>query len=296
MVSGAPEKSEVFGAWSMPGLHFQQCAHSKSKPRKSVPFSSLASALQSAQHDQDEAKEPLPNVKCPPGEMPIGHFAGDAYEFNCCNAGQQCGGCRKIRDGICQECAAGFVHQQIPVLNITKCFLCDDIPDWHDSHGRTCYDYESMGFCHGLTFHGLRPSEACCACGGGNVQPTPTSMSFAQQAVVFGDAVDAFPEPQALGTQVDCDLANWNLTIAESGRIHGIAAQSSDTAIKCSLTLMQDPMRGLFATVDLKVPAGLQACSPTERRCWSSSIGAWARSLRPRASRSIEWSSHLFMC
>ena len=91
-------------------------------------------------------------------------------------------GCRKVLNGICQECAAGYVHQQIPPLNIAKCFWCDDMPGWQDSSGLGCRDYESKGFCHGFVkagydepLQGVRPSEACCACGGASVQHPPTS-------------------------------------------------------------------------------------------------------------------------
>ena len=256
-------------AWSTPGVRFQQCA--RPAPQKLM----ASSILQGAKQTQAREEKPLPNrVSCPPGQMPIGNFAGDAYDFTCCDAAEQCGGCRKIKDGLCQECAAGYVHQKIPILNITKCFLCESIPDWQDSKGLTCQDYESKGYCrfvgdsvedgHDQAFHGLRPSEACCACGGGSVQPTPSSMSLARRALVNGDPINDFPEPQPLGTEVSgCDLATWQLQLEGSGRIHGnveaSGGKSQATEIKCSLVLMEDPMRGLFTTVDLQVPVGVMS-------------------------------------
>ncbi|CAE7940721.1 unnamed protein product, partial [Symbiodinium necroappetens] len=246
------------GPWSTPGVRFQQCGRTKKRPTQ------LPTLLQGAALDKGHENSLPDRVKCPTGQMLIGNFWGNAYNFTCCDAGPQCGGCRKALNGTCQECAAGYVHQQIPLLNITKCFLCDDVPGWQDSNGLGCRDYESQGFCHGSVkdgydepFHGVRPSEACCVCGGGSVQHTPTSMPFARRALVYGDAVDEFPEPQALGTQVSsCNLAQWGLQLTGPGRIQGNVSSpsQSSTEIKCSLVLMQDPMRGISATVKLKIP------------------------------------------
>ena len=246
--------------WLMPGVHFQQC----SRPKAKRPTRSLL------QTRGQSTEEPLPNrVICPPGQMAIGNFVGDAYQayhFTCCDAGQQCGGCRKVVNGTCQECAAGYIHQQIPILNITKCFMCDDVPGWQDANGLSCRDYETKGYCPGYVksghdepFHGVRPSEACCACGGGDVLATPTVMRFGYMAVASGDTIDEFPEPQALGTEVSsCNLAQWGLNLTGSGRIQGIVTSLSQnrTSIKCSLVLMQDPMRGISTTADLDVSVG----------------------------------------
>ena len=248
------------GPWSTPGVRFQQCGRTKNKRPAQLP-----TLLQAVALDRGREK-PLPDrVRCPTGQMLIGNFLGNEYNFSCCDAGQQCGGCRKTENGTCQECAAGYVHQQIPLLNVTKCFLCDDVPGWQDSYGLGCRDYASKGFCHGFVeaghdepFHGVRPSEACCVCGGGSVQPTPTSMPFAQKSLVYGDVVDEFPEPQALGSQVSsCNLAEWGLHLSGSpGRIQGNVSSlgQSSPEIKCSLVLMQDPIRGISATVSLKIP------------------------------------------
>ncbi|CAE6973297.1 unnamed protein product [Symbiodinium sp. CCMP2592] len=247
------------GAWTTPGLHFEQCTRKPKTPTQ---------LLQRAKHAHIRQEEALfDRVICPSGQMPIGNYGGDVYNFTCCDAGQQCGGCRKIKNGMCQECAAGYVHQQIPILNITKCFLCDDISGWQDSRGLTCHDYELKGSCiYGIIeagedkpFHGVRPSEACCACGGGSLQATPGYMSFTNKAVVYGYSVDAFPEPQALGTQVEsCNLAKWSLNLTGRGRIQGVVVNSSESSsdIKCTLTLTQDPIRGLFTTVSVDVPVG----------------------------------------
>ena len=149
--------------------------------------------------------------------MPIGDFVdqGLGYQFSCCKAGDQCSGCRKIENGSCAECAAGYVKQLIPVLNVSMCFQCDNIP-WHDASGLTCQDYQDRGFCPGFTkagfdqpFQGLSPSEACCACGGGNVRPTPSLMPLAEEVLYEGQSIESFPQPQAYGTTVGpgCNLA-----------------------------------------------------------------------------------------
>ena len=207
-------------------------------------------------------------VECPAGEMPIGDFVGHGhdYNFSCCSAGEQCGGCRKIEKSRCVECAAGYVRQRIPILNVSMCFQCDDIP-WHDAKGLTCQDYEDQGACTGFIkegfdqpFQGLSPSEACCACGGGSLRPTPSYMPFAEEALYIGQSINSFPQPQAYTTTVEpkCNLADWDLRLAGSGGISGRVASKGSKGqsqeISCSIGLTQDPMRGLVSTVNLEVP------------------------------------------
>ncbi|CAE6919223.1 unnamed protein product [Symbiodinium sp. CCMP2456] len=246
-------------AWSTPGVHFRQCE----KPR--------ARLLQGKRADLTNIVNGwaiLPEkVQCPPSEMPIGDFVdqGLGYQFSCCKAGDQCSGCRKIENGSCVGCAAGYVKQLIPVLNVSMCFQCDNIP-WHDASGLTCQDYQDRGFCPGFTkagfdqpFQGLSPSEACCACGGGSVRSTPSLMPLAEEALYEGQSIESFPQPQAYGTTVgpECNLAEMGLHLSESGKISGHVAWSSGrqpTQIKCSVGLTQDPMRGLLNTISLEVP------------------------------------------
>lgn len=147
-------------------------------------------------------------------------------------------------------------------MGVSKCFICDDIPNWEDSMSLTCSDYALRGLCTGswpngsldMPYHGLRPSEACCACGGGSVQPTPAQMPFAGQSVYVGQKVEAFPDPVAEAVEVnsECNLAELGLEIATTGAIRGMANKTSE--LKCSMILMQDPVRGIFSSIELDVP------------------------------------------
>eukprot|EP00913_Durusdinium_trenchii_P022279 g20932.t1 len=56
--------------------------------------------------------------------------------------------------------------------------------------GRSCSDLQKQGICSGgwpsksqdVAFQGVRPSEVCCACGGGSVHPTPVQMPLQSKA------------------------------------------------------------------------------------------------------------------
>ena len=152
-------------------------------------------------------------------------------------------------------------------MGISKCFVCDDIPLWHDSKSRTCADYASQGLCKGswpnasidVPYHGLKPSEACCACGGGSVQPTPTQMVLAAKSLYLGQQIHAYPEPVAESVAVDssCNLDEVGLEIAATGVIRGNLtkdAKNKTSQLKCSMALAQDPVRGIFSSINLDVP------------------------------------------
>lgn len=151
-------------------------------------------------------------------------------------------------------------------MDISRCFVCDDVPNWKDSMSRTCSDYASKGLCTGswpdskidLPYHGLRPSEACCVCGGGSIQPTQAQMPFAAWSVYVGQAILAFPEPVAEAVQVntECNLVELGLEIATTGEISGTVslANKSSSEVKCSVVLTQDPVRGIFSSINLEVP------------------------------------------
>lgn len=185
-------RASMHDLWSTPGLGFRQCPKQPQVEVEALQMASVASELMNL------TEKP----QCPPGEVLIGNFQQDSYEFSCCS-GPQCQGCRSVDDGVCQECAAGYVLQTIPVLNQSKCFICDDVPGWHDMKGRSCTDLEKQGICNGawpekdLAYQGVKPSEACCACGGGSVYPTPVVMDFADKALYFGQEVDDTPQPMS---------------------------------------------------------------------------------------------------
>ena len=195
--------------WVMPGIHFQHCVPDKSG------FHSTKVVLQ----EKDLGLPPKLPV-CGAGETLIGHFAEESYEFKCCSG--QCGGCAKNHGGECVQCASGFVKQMIPILNITKCFMCDDVPGWTDAAGYKCADYAAMKWCNGSwpniskdqAFQGIRPSEACCACGGGSVFPSPVTIPLASQMLYNGQVVNASPDVLAEDLEVgQCNLASAGLTL-----------------------------------------------------------------------------------
>ncbi|CAK9081369.1 Uncharacterized protein SCF082_LOCUS38735 [Durusdinium trenchii] len=241
--------------WSSPGLGFRQC------PTKS----SVRTVQLLVRPHSKHSPEAQPKPKCLPKEVLIGDFVGDAYEFSCCDAGEQCGGCRAVKDGACQKCAAGYVMQTIPVLGTSKCFVCDDVPNWHDMHGRSCADLQKLGICSGawpkedqdVAFQGVRPSEACCACGGGSIYPTPVYMPLQSKSLHFGQSIDETPSPITAGEQMvapGCTLASSGLELGTDGRISGEVTMSNQTVIKCSTMSVQDPVRGIVANIDLSVP------------------------------------------
>ena len=130
---GRHERARIMqGLWSTPGRHFQQCPSARQ-----------------TEFLQVDTLAPLPDkVQCREG-VPIGNFNGDEYHFSCCSGGD-CGGCRLVNgNNQCQQCAAGYVRQVVPVINKTRCFMCDDIPEWHDMHGRSCSDYAKLHLCKG---------------------------------------------------------------------------------------------------------------------------------------------------
>ena len=247
--SGSASEMVGVGAWSTPGVRFRgRCL--RARPSWAQTH---ATRLVDAQHRARILPE---KVTCPPGQMVIGDFSDTSYSFSCCDAGIHCGGCRKVAKGRCTECAAGYVHQKIPILNVSLCFLCDDVPGWQDAQGLSCRDYESLGYCSSHDdepFRGLSASEACCACGGGSVHATPTRVPFMGKSLYYGQSIDAFPEPQAFSIQVGaCNLAESGLQIAGSGEVSGKVSSSS--RLKCSVMLTQDPMRGIFSPVSLNIP------------------------------------------
>ncbi|CAJ1350181.1 unnamed protein product [Effrenium voratum] len=234
--------------WSIPRQRFHECPK---KPRRSV------------QNLQMEASSAILKPQCHPGETLIGRFIGDAYKFSCCSAGEQCAGCTEIQDGVCRQCSSGYVKQSIPILNKSKCFICDDLPRWTDAQGRTCDDYASL--CNGSwpspevdqAFQGVRPSDACCACGGGNVFPTPVYMPLAGSVLHHSQVVNETPVPltaEAIEVEEGCGLAAAGLRIASSGPglggVSGVVGKDAQP-VHCSATVVQDPMRGLYFTVDL---------------------------------------------
>lgn len=242
-------RASMHDLWSTPGLGFRQCPKQPQVEVEALQMASVASELMNL------TEKP----QCPPGEVLIGNFQQDSYEFSCCS-GPQCQGCRSVDDGVCQECAAGYVLQTIPVLNQSKCFICDDVPGWHDMKGRSCTDLEKQGICNGawpekdLAYQGVKPSEACCACGGGSVYPTPVVMDFADKALYFGQEVDDTPQPMSEAQEVDsCNLASAGLHLLKDGRVQGVVS-SNATTISCSTVFVQDPIRGIAVSMDFSVP------------------------------------------
>lgn len=243
-----PSPWSLSSPWSQPGLHFEHCPVAKKASRSQL--------MQMSEHEP----APLPNkTSCPFGSMPIGQLHHGIYNFSCCYAGAQCGGCRQIVGNTCIECAAGYTRQEIPVLNTSLCFLCDDLPNWQDALSRTCYDYSALGLCRDgkvknstldVAFRGVSPSEACCACGGGSVYPTPTRMNV----VYDGQVVHAQPQPPGLGILMkSCQLDGLQLN--NNGSIQGtIPMNSTVHRVECSFLVSQDPVRGIYSTVKMSVP------------------------------------------
>ncbi|CAK9001676.1 unnamed protein product [Durusdinium trenchii] len=237
--------------WSTPS-GFRQCppvsAIQAGSPLPSVPASILPQKIQ-----------------CSPGCTVIGNFVDDLYEFSCCCSGQLCQGCRRFSEGVCQECAAGYVMQKIPIMNISKCFICDDVPNWHDMHGRSCADLKHLHICSGswppqdqdLAYHGVRPSEACCACGGGNVYPTPSFMKLTVEALHFGQQIHSTPEPiTSIAQEVEpgCAFAASGLQLLPDGRVKGVVNVPNNTVLECSTVSVQDPVRGIISSTEYSVP------------------------------------------
>ena len=240
--------------WTRPGLEFRQC------PK--LPVLSKNIQLQVRHQLNNLMKKPT----CSGGQVLIGDFMNGSYKYTCCNAGEQCGGCRVVRDGACRQCAAGYVMQTVPVVNISKCFMCDDVPNWHDMQGRTCADLQQDGICSGawpktaddVQFQGLRPSEACCACGGGSVYPTPVYMPLQSKSLYAGQYVDATPEPitaEVVEVAPGCTFGSSGLTVASNGRVSGVVAMKQNvTEISCSTVSVQDPVRGIVTQTDFSIP------------------------------------------
>ena len=239
---------KMSSAWSQPGIFSSQC----SSPKRVSPSSRVSLTA---------VPKLVPKPLCvgAVGFMLMGDWnQNGGYSFECLYGLDAHGGCRRMNPslGTCEECAAGFVKQRMPVLNKTHCFLCDNL-QWHDDEGRTCYDY-AQSFCHGwidkeydVPFNGLKPSQACCACGGGSVYTTPTSMPLSERSLYSGEVISDFPRPVAEAVQVEnCPLAEAGLYLESDGQISGVASSS----LSCTMYLAQDPIRGLFATVELSVP------------------------------------------
>ena len=105
-----------------------------------------------------------------------------------------------------------------------------------------------------IPFHGLRPSDACCVCGGGNVRATPTQLPLSGRALYLGQEVkprDSAPEPmpEAIVVAPSCDLSSMGLKLASNGTVTGTA--TNVTEVSCSMSLVQDPVRGIADSVQL---------------------------------------------
>ncbi|CAK9010740.1 unnamed protein product [Durusdinium trenchii] len=238
--------------WSTPGMRFRQCPRS---PRRRTLQLEMNSQL------SDLRQKP----KCTPGQALIGDFSNNAYHFTCCDAGEKCQGCRTSSGGVCQKCAAGYVMQTIPIMNTSKCFICDDVPNWRDMQGRSCSDLQKQGICSGgwpsksqdVAFQGVRPSEVCCACGGGSVHPTPVQMPLQSKALYFGQSINETPEPiTAEVQQADpaCSFASSGLELLKDGQVSGTITVTNQTVIKCSTVSVQDPVRGIVTHIAFSLP------------------------------------------
>lgn len=264
LLESHPGNDQFNGLWSTPGLTFQHCkAQLLQQPSKP------SNELHGQPHALHQWKTLQPKPKCAGKQVPIGNFVHTGhsanYVFSCCSDGEQCAGCRMVKGGSCQQCAAGYVMQTIPVLKTSRCFICDDVPNWKDMYGRTCSDLQRLGICSGTwpqkeqdeAFHGLRPSEACCACGGGSIYPTPVQMPLQSKALYFGEYVEDTPQPITAGVQEvapQCAFASSGLTISDDGFISGTVTVKNRSTIKCSIVSVQDPVRGLMTNLDFSLP------------------------------------------
>ena len=109
-----------------------------------------------------------------------------------------------------------------------------------------------------VQFQGLRPSEACCACGGGSVYPTPVYMPLQSKSLYAGQYVDATPEPitaEVVEVAPGCTFGSSGLTVASNGRVSGVVAMKQNvTEISCSTVSVQDPVRGIVTQTDFSIP------------------------------------------
>ena len=123
------------------------------------------------------------------------------YQRSCCRLHGFCGGCAQVSKGKCVKCAAGYKHQGD--VSTGKCFACDDVLNWKDATGKTCKDFEANATCSNgqppatdHSFKGLRPSDACCVCGGGQVAATPWKYKVSDKVLVYGQHVSEVPSPE----------------------------------------------------------------------------------------------------
>jgi len=205
-------------------------------------------------------------VSCDEGTV-IGTFSADhEYEESCCTLQGYCGGCAVVEEGKCTECAAGYTFDGSELER--KCVACDDVPDWLDATEKTCIDYEIEGRCsngqppiENEPFEGLRPSDACCACGGGQLAPTPWSYKLSEQVLVFGSQVSARPSPETAPryeVSPSCKLGDLNIIMSPGGVLSGKLPSFEEDEngilqMSCEVVAVQDIWRGIQANAQLEL-------------------------------------------
>ena len=109
-----------------------------------------------------------------------------------------------------------------------------------------------------IPFHGLRPSDACCVCGGGSIKAAPTQLPLSGQALFVNediekDHVNSIPNPMPEAIQVTpgCDLSTVGLSLSSNGRIKG-TVKNGTQEVNCPMVVVQDPVRGIAETTVLR--------------------------------------------
>merc|ERR1711869_35050 len=100
------------------------------------------------------------------------------------------------------ECAVGYVLRESAEKKL-GCIQCDDML-WEDESGRSCSDYVKQGLCGpgkalsaliDRPYQGLKPSDACCSCGGGDITATPFGYPANLEGMVIGQNISVSPVP-----------------------------------------------------------------------------------------------------
>ncbi len=172
-----------------------------------------------------------------------------------------CTGCQQVTSKRCSKCLPGYYIQGVHPFK--RCVRCDDMM-WVDKDGLTCENYQREGICidgvmtnttKDVPFEGLKPSDACCACGGGDTSPTPFEYKLNQQTLTKGVEVQALPTPQvawAYEVGASCNLRDFGLALnGKTGHITGKPTRTGDVA--CDVTAIQDPLTGRRAGFSLRV-------------------------------------------
>ena len=192
------------------------------------------------------------------------------YKASCCQlSGAQCSGCAVAGADSCTSCASGYIFRS------STCIPCDDLL-WEDAEGRNCAAYVEEGLCDAgrppeknPAHEGLRPSDACCACGGGQIGKTPWAYPAGAHVHLFGQAIELRPDPQSADSHAvaeDCDFSRFNLSIRADGVVSGklpdYSNDSDEDEASCTIAAVQDPLSGIYQETELSVKVAALSYGP----------------------------------